>query len=127
MKRSFRLVALVAVTGCGEPAPTFSGEIAPIFARNCTTAGCHAPPVEAGLDLSPGLAWSQLVDVPSTQAPSVLRVVPGDAEASYLYRKLASTHIEAGGSGTLMPPGFGLANNEVAIVAAWIEAGALDD
>jgi hypothetical protein len=120
-------LSCVALMACGAPAPTFSADIEPIFARNCTTAGCHAPPVEAGLDLSPGVAWGQLVDVPSTQAPTMARVVPGDAEASYLYRKLANTHVEAGGSGTLMPPGFGLANNEVAIVAAWIEAGALDD
>ncbi len=121
------LAGLVGLAACGEPAPTFSGEIAPIFARNCTTSGCHSPPVEAGLDLSPGVAWAQLVDVASTQAPAMVRVAPGDAEASYLYRKLANTHVEAGGSGTLMPPGFGLANNEVEIVAAWIEAGALDD
>jgi hypothetical protein len=67
------------------------------------------------------------VDRPSTQAALPL-VKPGDAEGSYLFRKLAGTHLEAGGTGASMP--FQrelLAPGDLALIRQWIAAGAPDN
>ncbi|MCB9680120.1 MAG: hypothetical protein H6733_01490 [Alphaproteobacteria bacterium] len=123
------LVGMAIWSGCGGDAtPTLSGDIAPLFQRNCTTSGCHGgPEAQTGLDLSDGVAWAQLVGVASSEAPSVDRVVPGNADDSYLIHKLEGTAEAVGGSGDIMPPGFGLAQSDIDLVRAWIEAGALDD
>jgi len=85
------------------PSVSFSMDIQPIFNRSCALPSCHIPPVPAqGQDLSPGVAYGQLVNVSSTEQPRLKRVKPGDPNASYLVRKIQ------GGpniSGVLMPNG----------------------
>jgi hypothetical protein len=126
---------MVAVACSGDPEEGLSGEtdvvevtfeadIAPILARSCASYGCHAgAPPAGGLDLGPA-AYDGLVDVPSSQLPSMPRVTPGDRAASYLFLKLSDTQRDAGGSGTIMPPGLGLSADEVERVGAWIDQGA---
>lgn len=70
-------------------AVTFDDIQANVFTPSCATAGCHrgaAPP--QGLNLEAGMAFSNLVDVPSTQVPNLDRVEPGDPDNSYLIQKL---------------------------------------
>ena len=98
-----------------------------IFTSRCATSACHSgnPPANAPLSLDPGLAWSQLVGVPSVQLPSMNLVEPGDPERSYLVLKLRGTAGAAGGTGTLMPLGDApLDAEEQASVEAWIADGA---
>lgn len=127
------LAVMAACAGGAEEGPaeetdvvevTYEADVAPILARSCASYGCHsgAPPA-GGLDLGPA-AYDGLVDVPSSQLPSMSRVTPGDRAASYLFLKLSDTHRDAGGSGTIMPPGLGLSADEVERVGRWIDQGA---
>jgi len=91
---------------CKPPAVltiSFAHTIQPIFDRSCALGGCHVGPVPTGgQDLTAGVAYSQSVNVPSTQQPRLKRVKPGDPANSYLVRKIQ------GGpniSGVLMPNG----------------------
>jgi hypothetical protein len=130
------VVIALALFGCGDKdtdtvdetaaGPVEYAEIETLFARNCTTAGCHGgPELQTGLDLSAGVAYGLLVDEPSVELPSMVRVSPGDPAASYLFHKLSGTQEDVGGSGDVMPPGFGLATNDIALVERWIAEGAI--
>ena len=117
-----------------QPTVTLSANVQPIMNRSCAVAGCHVGAVPAGeLDLSNGQTFSQTVDVASVQQPRVLRVKPGDPDASYLVRK-----IEGGPNitGTIMPQGCPgaplngaqcLTPDENAAIRQWITECALDD
>lgn len=108
-------------------APTFSGDIEPLFARNCASSGCHGGPTPTGLDLSDGVAYGAIVAVPSVQLPTMNLVTAGDPAESYLLLKLKDEQAAAGGAGDVMPPGFGLAQTDIDRVEAWIAAGAKAD
>jgi hypothetical protein len=102
--------------------------VADIVARSCGGSACHigedAP--AAGLDLSEGAVYTSLVDRPSTQNAGHTLVVPGDPDASYLMCKLRGSCDERIGS--RMPP-VGtppLAAEDIAVVEAWIAAGAME-
>ena len=124
------LLILLAVAACGgdsgdptgpdTPMPTLSGIQAQIFDRSCSPH--HGPGGgPAGLDLSPGQSFSNLVNVPSTQV-GLNRVTPGDAENSYLVHKIDG---RTGISGNRMPNAANpLTDAEIAAIRAWIDAGA---
>jgi len=109
------------------PSVSFSMDIQPIFNRSCALVSCHTAPVPAqGQDLTAGVAYSQLVNVRSTEQPKLERVKPGNPSNSYLVRK-----IEGGPniSGVLMPngcpssPSSGaqcLTPDEMAAIVQWI-------
>ncbi|MFM2152428.1 MAG: hypothetical protein RL199_863 [Pseudomonadota bacterium] len=130
------VVRLAAVSlplfGCAEvSAPTLSGIEQDIFVPRCNTAGCHDVTGRAGrLDLTPGTAYAQLVDVSAQNVGAVedglVRVVPGRSEASFLVQKLED-HLPVA-YGVRMPVGAGpLTASEVSRVRAWVDAGARDD
>jgi hypothetical protein len=53
------------------------------------------------------------------------RVKPGDPQGSYLFRKLAGTHFEAGGNGERMPfQREALEPNDLEVFRRWIAEGA---
>jgi hypothetical protein len=103
-------------------APPFS-IIQQIFDYNCVY--CHSQ--GADLELSPGVAWGNLVGrpAPPTEACGGTLVVPGDPSASYLYQKLSS---DQPCSGARMPrsefASEPLPDCAIALVANWISAGA---
>lgn len=91
---------LVGAAGCTDfgarqtaaprrPTLRFESEIQPIFSTHCATSGCHAPPVNEGLDLRSGLAFDNIVGVPSTQRPGLRRIHPAEPDSSYLLHKLS--------------------------------------
>lgn len=105
------------------PAPTFSQDVAPILRREC--AKCHGEKEQkARLDLTGPRAYESLVNAPSTEEKEILRVKPGDPEASYLWLKLE--HRTAKGSG--MPKGWFFASRlnekDMAVIKSWILEGA---
>ena len=64
---------------------------------------------------------------PSVQLPTMPYVTPGSLGSSYLWHKVAGTHLSVGGEGTRMPSAaMPLFDEELAILRAWIEAGAPD-
>ncbi len=83
----------------------------------------HGPSAaEAGLDISDGRSFENLVNVPSTQVGLNL-VTPNDAENSYLIHKLDG---RAGIVGARMPIGSRgfLSDEAIDVIRQWINQGA---
>lgn len=80
--------------GDGDPGetvindPSFATVIQTIFNANCVGGGCHNATASAGLVLSQGQAYNNLVNVDSTSEPNFKRVLPNDAQNSYIVMKL---------------------------------------
>jgi hypothetical protein len=115
-------------TGCkppDEPTISYASNIQPIFDTSCALAGCHLGAGPAfGLDLSAGASYSATVGVAATQRPKLLLVDPGDADDSYLVRK-----IEGGPdiAGDMMPVDAPpLEPDEITAIRQWILECALD-
>jgi hypothetical protein len=113
---------------CGGVADSTWEALQAVFARHgCTQAVCHgASPGEGGLDLRPEAAHATLVDVASQIAPAQRRVLPGDKDASLLWRKLAASTLGLGGvPGSPMPvAAAALSADELRLVELWIYNGA---
>lgn len=107
--------------GSGGPlAPNFDSIQANIFEPLCEHchAGANAP---QGLRLDAANSYASLVGVPSTEVSSLLRVAPGNPNASYLIQKLEGT----AGVGERMPAGLpALPQSSIDIVRQWITDGA---
>jgi hypothetical protein len=120
---------------CGDRSSfssTFSGIQSVIFEKHgCTNQACHGSTAkQGGLDLSPDVAYQNLLQVPSTASPLV-RVEPGDERRSFLWLKLAAAtdpsllpaHVEV--PGAPMPNGLPpLSKDELELVRLWIYNGA---
>ncbi len=120
-----------------EPSPTpvpteIGGELAgivdDIFTPHCSLPSCHSSLTQAGaMVLERSGVYDEIVDVPSFNAGArsagLLRVVPGDPDASFLMRKLTG---ELGaGQGAAMPLGNPrLDEADIERIRAWIAAGA---
>ena len=84
--------------------------------ESCHTAGA------AGLSFPVDDVGRLLVDVPSSEQPAVLRVKPGDPDASYLLRKVRG---DPGIDGDRMPGTSAPFDPRLpALLEAWVEAGA---
>ncbi|HTE54880.1 MAG TPA: hypothetical protein VK698_28700 [Kofleriaceae bacterium] len=81
---------------------------------------CHNGQFEPNLS-TPALFYDYMVRRPALEKPDRLRVEPGDPDASFLVDKLRNRDV-----GTQMPLGAEpLAEEEIALIEAWIENGAL--
>lgn len=108
LRSATALLALLAFAGCGggggtgpvdddddDPGgrmvlenPAFAANIQEIFdRRGCSASNCHGAAEEAGLRLSGGAAYAELVNVAAT-SETFLRVAPGDPDDSYLVIKV---------------------------------------
>ena len=123
--RAAMLVLGLVVAGCGDdegeegaPKTAYERDLAPKLA-SCT--GCHDPErAEAGLDLTNVRA---LFDQPSGQHDMPL-ITPGNHRQSYLWHKVAGTQGIAGGLGTRMPVGARWTDEDIDLLARWIDLGA---
>ena len=137
LSRYALLLLVVGAAACGSDSPTAptptpttptAGGLQPtlssiqsvVFDASCIGHhGDHA--TEAGLDLTAGQSYSNLVNVPSTQVALDL-VEPNDAENSYLIHKLDG---RAGIVGVRMPVGASfLSDADIDVIKQWISAGA---
>jgi ankyrin repeat protein len=114
----YRLLATFGIAGlCLVPhgfsqAPLkvdFARDVQPLFRQNCI--GCHGPKKQNN-----GLRVDRRSSV---LKPGARRVVPGNAENSFLYHRLAGSDF-----GLQMPPTGALHPEQIQIVKAWIEQGA---
>ncbi len=103
--------------------PTLSSIQDNVFTPTCS--GCHngsGGALPGSMDLGDAEAsFANLVGVASEQEPQLERVTPGDADASYLIRKLegtASTGVQMPASGTP------LEQSTIDTIRQWIDAGA---
>ena len=122
--------AMVLGAGCGGAdadlatiPPQFSEIQAQIFTPNCTLASCHGAAAQEGLSLV-APARAAIVGVPSTEVAGMMRVAPGDPDASYLLHKIADA---SPADGDRMPPDQPLPAYKIEAVRRWIAAGAQDD
>jgi hypothetical protein len=108
-----------------DPTATFTRVQNEVFTPSCGVAGCHDPIGQAQqMLLTPGQAYAHIVNVPSREMPSLLRVRPGDPVNSYLYRKITGASI----AGERMPYGGApLDDAKIALVRDWIRRGAPND
>ena len=122
---------LVILAGCvdGEPRPARWSYIhAAIVQPSCATAGCHsALTAIAGIDLSDRegaytMLTGRVCGEPSRpHDPPRNYVTPGSAEYSTLIYQLR------GDERDVMPPDVPLPDSEIALIARWIDEGAVCD
>lgn len=132
------MLAIVALAGCagsgdgldengrpdtGGPPPLtadFDSIQQNVFTPICT--GCHAgAAAPLGLRLEAGESYAQLVGIPSVEADDLLRVAPGDPDASYLVQKIEG-RAEVGDRMPLGGPPLPQATIDV--IRQWIVDGA---
>lgn len=123
------LIAIGLLAGCDnadnpveESGPTLVEVQEQVFDVSC--AGCHKDnEAPEGLVLTAGSAYSNLVDVPSEQVPSLDRVDPGNPEDSYLLIKVRGGDRMAPGT-FQMPIGQDLSEAQITLLEEWIANGA---
>ncbi len=97
-----------------------------IFTPTCSVVGCHSGPagpnLPSGMDLSSVAAsFSSLINIPSFQEPTILRVAVNSADDSYLIDKLEGTSAQ----GARMPQGGPFLDQAtIDVIRAWIDNGA---
>src|SRR5256884_8305829 len=113
---------LVAGGGSASLEPTLASIQANVFSVNCAFSGCHGGgTVPFGLRLDPGFSAGNLINVPSPRDPNLIRVIPGDPDASFLIQKLQGTQT----LGDRMPDGGPyLTTAQVNVIRQWIQDGA---
>jgi hypothetical protein len=105
------------------PAPNtdFQEIQATIFTPVCT--GCHVGAnAPQGLRLDAANSYALLVNVASSEVPSLMRVNPGNPDASYLVQKIQG-NAAVGGRMPLNGPPY-LSQAQIDLVRRWISAGA---
>ena len=79
-------------TGSNVTTNTFSQAQIQVFTPSCASVNCHkGSSSQYGLDLSNGLAYANLVNVPSGQVPTLNLVTRGNPNQSYLVQKIEGT------------------------------------
>jgi hypothetical protein len=102
--------------------PSFAQDIQQaIFNGSCATSGCHDSTASQGLNLSQGVAYSNIVNVDSTQDASKKLVLPSDADNSYIVIKIEGRQ----SIGERMPLGRSpLSSVRIQNIKNWINNGA---
>jgi hypothetical protein len=122
LRRSF--VAQREIGGAPPSGSTWDDIQSKIFGvHGCAVSTCHGPFKQANLDLRPGAAYANLVNVAATIAPSKQRVVPGSSATSFLSQKVHGTQDATEGS-TMPLVGTPLSAIELQVLDGWIDAGA---
>jgi len=104
-----------------KPNPSFANDIQPIFSSSCALSSCHnSGSAQAGLNLTQGQAYANLVNVNSTQVPGLMRVLPSDADNSYIVIKLEGRQTVGG----RMPLSGSITNTQLQNIKNWINNGA---
>jgi len=133
-KSGFILLVLIIFMSCSEDTPlqpsapsskqsTFGAIQSNVFDAGCNTSGCHSGSnPAAGLNLSAGSSYNQLVEVNSVLVPSLKRVDRNSSSESVLVQILR---------GSVMPQmplgGTPLSNATIDSIAKWIDTGALNN
>ena len=92
-----------------------------IFTPNCTLSGCHVgASAPLGLRLDDGASFATILDRDSVENPAFKLILAGDADNSYLVRKIE------GIAGTRMPKDLpALSPDKIQAIRDWVNNGAL--
>jgi hypothetical protein len=132
-------VVALTLTACGElkvlptepgpnppdPNATFTRVQQEILTPTCTANGCHGKlGTQSELLLTADASYTNLVNRPSVEINSLMRVKPLDDSNSYIVRKLEGVNIV----GDRMPQGGPyLSSTQIKLVRDWIRRGAPND
>jgi hypothetical protein len=111
------------------PGASFQQVLTEVLVPTCAQSFCHKlnPPPAAPMTLEESTAYSQLVNVPASQEPTLMRVKPGDPANSYLVIKLRAMSSNTWGT-TQMPLNKpALEEEQVRVIESWIARGAPND
>ena len=97
-------------SGDGGSAPTFTQIYSTVLFVNCAGSACHNPGSQKGISFASQSSAYSAVNT---------RVIPGDGEGSSFFYTV--------NSGTMPPGGPKLTASNLAMIRAWIDAGALDN
>ena len=108
---------------------SFAADVFPILNNNC--GGCHTGTgTTAGLGLgsTPASSFAELGTL-SVDVPTMLYVTPFQPENSYVFHKIAGTHLDVpGGAGSRMPRGRApLSAEDETTIRTWILEGASEN
>ena len=107
----------------GAPlAPTLASIQANVFSVECAASGCHGGAgAQQGMRLDPGFSAGNLICVHSPRDPALIRVIPGNPDASFIIQKLEGTQT----LGDRMPQGGPyLDQSTINVIRQWIQDGA---
>ncbi len=118
----------LAATGCDDLSSIpmtwlidYNNDIQNIFDTRCSNCHVDNPSPFADMDLSSGVSWDNIVNVPSSEQPGRFRIVPGDPLASVLFEKINCDNPDFG---SRMPFGRSpLPLAEQALIYDWILLG----
>ena len=96
-------------SGTGGSAPTFTQVYTTILVTYCSGSSCHNPGSQKGVSFA-----SQSTAYTAVKS----RVTPGNGAGSSFYQTI---------NGGSMPPGQKLSATNIALIKAWIDAGALNN
>jgi hypothetical protein len=83
-------------------------------------AQCHSSSAKSGdLDIS---SYENIVNVPSSEIPLLMRIKPSNPDSSYIYMKVTGA---SGIIGSKMPQGGTLSADKIKLLSDWIKAGAV--
>ena len=104
--------------------PTLQSIQTNIFGPICAQAGCHVgASAQQGLMLdSVANSFEDLVEIESTEAPSILRVDPGNPDNSYLVHKIEGRSTIVGAQMPLNQPA--LSGPQIEAIRTWTQNGA---
>jgi hypothetical protein len=120
------------------PVVSFMNDVQPIFQASCSlSSSCHnstnTSPAGLYLGAQGALVYANLVGVPSTELPTMVRVKPGDPAASFLLHRVDGDACTLPDCTTtvcseLMPQGGPpLDEAKLLTLRAWIAQGAISD
>jgi hypothetical protein len=123
MKYLAPLIIIILCTDIALSQVDYNSQIQPIFNANCAFVGCHGGSnPQQGMNLQSGQSYSNIVNVPSNEVPSLDRIEPFDSDNSYLYLKIIGA---PGIVGEQMPRGgTPLPEATTDLIAQWINEGA---
>ena len=108
--------------GAAPMAPTLDSIQVNVFSVSCAISGCHGGgTVQFGLNLDSGFSAGNLINVASQQDASLIRVIPGNPNGSFLIQKLEGTQTVGRRMPDFSPP---LPQATIDVIRQWIQNGA---